>query len=169
MPSESHYAKPPGRSMVKRVLVGVSTLIVLSSIVTATLLFQRQQRQTEITATTTAQSRNATAAMTTLQNTAIAHNQQATTTAIAVATTTVTAYPSYMPGSGTLALHDPLQKELYWKKFVDNDDHSACWYENDGLHVQTNETSYYFVCGEATPYTDFAFEVQMTMLKGDCG
>lgn len=155
---------PPGRSMLRRTLIGVAALLLVIGAVVGTMLVQQNSQQRELagtTATTTA--RHATA-------TTLAQHQQATTIAIPTATATaLAAYPSYMPGSGTFVFYDPLQEEQVWKNFIDDDDNSSCQFQHDGLHIQTTEKAYYFVCSEKKIYANFAFEVQMTMIKGDCG
>src|SRR5947207_2803786 len=157
--------KPPPSSTMKLALIAIAVLFILTSAVIGALFFEQNRQQTALATTTTALSQNHNA-------TATALSQNATATAIVAPTATAiafTAYPSYMSGSGTFAFYDPLQKAQIWKPFIDEDDHSSCQYQNDGLHVQTDEQAYYFVCGEKNIYKDFAFEVQMTMLKGDCG
>ncbi|QBD79202.1 hypothetical protein EPA93_25765 [Ktedonosporobacter rubrisoli] len=93
---------------------------------------------------------------------------QARQTSIAATTATVTAgnrYPSYMPGNGQITFYDPM---------TDSNDNQwsvsdTCNFSEDGYHAKSNQLNYYYYCNSANTYADFAFEVQMKIVKGDCG
>jgi serine/threonine protein kinase len=91
----------------------------------------------------------------------------------AAATTTEVACPSYLPGCGTLALYDPLRddsKGYDWHP----PDYSGCDFLGGALHVSVNGDNthpvHFHVCIGRTPrFSDFAYEVKMTFINGDCG
>ncbi len=115
---------------------------------------------------------------------------QATATAQALATTTVTsaltataqvqatatasviaANPNpYTPGSGKLALIDPLSdnsKGYAWDASVHTD--GTCAFSGGAYHVSTTKTHFFYVCtAETTDFSNFAFEVQLKIVQGDC-
>jgi hypothetical protein len=74
------------------------------------------------------------------------------------------AYPSYLPGKGTLALYDPL---------IDNSEGND-WYDNGycsftyGNYQASETTAQMFQTCTArnTNFTDFAYEVQMEIING---
>jgi serine/threonine protein kinase len=82
-------------------------------------------------------------------------------------------YPSYLPGKGTLALNDPLQDDsngYSWSppKFP------YCSFQAGTLHVKVvgNDTqpAYFRPCVARTQnFFDFAFQVTMRFVSGDCG
>ena len=81
------------------------------------------------------------------------------------ATAAANPYPSYMSptGSGTLAIRDPLSTPDDWS--VD----ANCIIENNALHVSTSQKNSLHGCGSNDQFSDFAIEVQMTVVQGDCG
>jgi hypothetical protein len=94
-------------------------------------------------------------------------NAQATATASVIA-----ANPDpYTPGSGKLALVDPLSdnsKGYSWDvgQFTDG----ACVFNGGAYHTSTPKTNFFYTCtAQATDFSNFAFEVQMKILQGDCG
>jgi eukaryotic-like serine/threonine-protein kinase len=82
-------------------------------------------------------------------------------------------YPSYLPGKGTLAMNDPLKDEsngYSWSppKFP------YCSFQGGTLHVKVvgNDTqpAYFRPCVARTQnFTDFAYQVKMRFVNGDCG
>jgi eukaryotic-like serine/threonine-protein kinase len=82
-------------------------------------------------------------------------------------------YPSYLPGKGTLAMNDPLKNDsngYSWSppKFP------YCSFQGDTLHVKVvgNDTqpAYFRPCVARTQnFTDFAYQVKMRFVNGDCG
>jgi len=82
-------------------------------------------------------------------------------------------YPAYLPGKGTFALYDPLSddsKGYDWNP----PKYAGCVFQGGGLHVsmygdKTNPV-YFHVCIGRTPrFKDFAYEIKMTFINGDCG
>jgi transcriptional regulator with XRE-family HTH domain len=159
---------PPrrGPSAVRKALLAIIVLLIILA-GTGLLLYrglasgQHGRSLTGVEATATARSAIATA--------------QGNATATAYAAPTATAittnpYPSYMSGHGTLALYDPL-KELSpkWDTGVDYDWGGSCDFVNGTFQVSQEKGHRSFQCNLATHYTNFAVEVQMTILRGDCG
>ncbi|QBD79199.1 hypothetical protein EPA93_25750 [Ktedonosporobacter rubrisoli] len=74
-------------------------------------------------------------------------------------------YPTYLPDKGSLALYDPLTD--VWSSSWPGQ--PGCTFSKDGYHIQENQKSYIYSCSSARVFSDFSFEVQMKILKGDCG
>ncbi len=72
--------------------------------------------------------------------------------------------------SGTLVFNDPLtdnSKGLDWQTGT-NDNNASCSFANGGYDVTQPKTAYFHSCTAAnTNYSNFAFEVQATMISGD--
>jgi hypothetical protein len=80
------------------------------------------------------------------------------------------AYPAYLPGSGTLLIADPLQQEKYWQADVNQDFGGSCQFEDGALHVREEKPHRNYSCYSfLQSFTNFAFEVQMTIIQGECG
>ncbi len=92
----------------------------------------------------------------------------ATSTAQANTTATVQAYPSYLSGNGTLVLVDPLNQEGEWQN-QPHADGGNCQFTGGVYHVSQQETDYFTGCDSRETFSNFAFEVQMNIIKGDCG
>lgn len=79
----------------------------------------------------------------------------------------------YPPHGGTVALNDPLRnnsKGFHWE--VGSDDDGICQFSNAAYIVDTAKTAYVQYCKAATSpghFTSFAYQVHMTILKGDRG
>ena len=97
----------------------------------------------------------------------------ATSTAVVIANATGTAqnpYPSDLSGSGTLALYDPLSSSSYWSSSSDSSFGGACQFSNGALHITQAPPSKRYTCdASSTSFSNFAFEVQMNIIAGDCG
>ncbi len=96
-------------------------------------------------------------------------------------------YPSYLPGSGTLALNDQMKddREAYnWAPSPTFDTipaplYGSCQYMNNALHVRVygNTGVTFHLCvpeptsssSHALIYSNFAYQVKMTIISGDCG
>jgi Na+-transporting methylmalonyl-CoA/oxaloacetate decarboxylase gamma subunit len=115
-------------------------------------------------AAATAQAHATATAITALTATA---QVQATATASVIA-----ANPNlYTPGSGKLALIDPLSdnsKGYAWNASTGTD--GTCAFSGGAYHSSTPKTNFFYVCtADATDFSNFAFEVQLKILQGDCG
>jgi eukaryotic-like serine/threonine-protein kinase len=114
--------------------------------------------------TATAQARTTVTATVALTATAQA---QVTATASVIA-----ANPDpYTPGSGKLALIDPLSdtsRGYAWDVSTHTD--GTCAFSGGAYHASTPKTHFFYVCtAEATDFSNSAFEVQLKILHGDCG
>ena len=76
----------------------------------------------------------------------------------------------YTPGLGKLALIDPLSdnsKGYKWDTGAQAD--GTCAFSGGSYHSSTPKTNFYYVCSAGVPdFSNFAFEVQAKILKGDC-
>ncbi len=75
----------------------------------------------------------------------------------------------YPPGSGTLALNDPLRDNslgYFWSEEADNA--GGCNFTGGGyqISISTQSLSYYCPAG-ASNFSDFAFEVEVRIISGD--
>ncbi len=97
----------------------------------------------------------------------------ATVRAEATATASViAANPNpYLPGSGMLALYDPLNdnnRGYQWDSVTNSS--GTCLFTGEDYDVSSSQKHFAFSCtAEATDFSNFAFEAQMQILKGDCG
>jgi serine/threonine protein kinase len=92
-------------------------------------------------------------------------------TSVAASTSVTTkgsAATTYLPGGGVLALNDPLHDNS--QKHQWDEGSASCQFEQDGYHVSTQAKGYTFYCNAyATNFGNFAYEVQMTLLKAGSG
>jgi pSer/pThr/pTyr-binding forkhead associated (FHA) protein len=95
-------------------------------------------------------------------------NAQATATASVVA-----ANPNpYPPNSGTLVLLDPLKDNSAGYNWAEQTVGSSgnCGFNGGAYHVSDTTTNFFVYCVAGnTNYSDFAYQVTMTIDKGDCG
>jgi transcriptional regulator with XRE-family HTH domain len=94
------------------------------------------------------------------------HLRNGTTTQVNK-TVTDQAYPGYLSGKGTLAFFDPLsQEEGKWKSGAG----SSCQFIGGAYHVSTQQWIDSFSwCFTDDIFSNFAIEVQLTIIQGDCG
>jgi hypothetical protein len=85
-------------------------------------------------------------------------------------TVTDRAYPGYLPGKGTLAFFDPLSQEggSKWSSYSSNDGY-ACQFIGGIYRVTSADKGYFSICNAYGVFSNFAFEVQLTITQGDCG
>ncbi len=93
-------------------------------------------------------------------------NPTATLTAI---NTTANPYPPY---KGTLALNDPLKdnsKGYAWNELTQTD-YGFCKFLGTAYHAEVSQNSSFFRCStDSLNFSNFAYQVQMTILTGDRG
>ncbi|GHO97763.1 hypothetical protein KSF_078110 [Reticulibacter mediterranei] len=100
----------------------------------------------------------------------VLQSHQVTQARQATATAAVNAYPAYLPGSGTVLISDPLQQEKYWRSGMDSDFGGSCQFKDGALHVREEKANRNYACYSfLSSFTNFALEVQMTIIQGDCG
>jgi flagellar basal body-associated protein FliL len=116
--------------------------------------------QIAITASTATAQANAQATATATTQT----NAQATATASAIASN-LNPYP---PGRGTLALNDALRDNSKGNNWDTNA--TNCAFTGGTYHVSAPNISSLATCtARSTNFSNFAYEVQMTIIKGDTG
>lgn len=95
---------------------------------------------------------------------------QANATAAANATVTANNPDPYSPPDWSLAFVQPLTGSgyHYWTEYTPNPT-DRCRYINGAYHVIISQNSGFFGCYSAINSPDFAFEVQMKIITGDCG
>jgi eukaryotic-like serine/threonine-protein kinase len=98
-----------------------------------------------------------------------------TTIATSVAITATSAVNAekipYPPYKGTLVLNDSLHNNgqgYAWEEYPINTYGGACQFAKDGYHV-IEQQKYAQACHVATILSNFALEVQMKVIKGNCG
>jgi hypothetical protein len=119
--------------------------------------------------TATAAQQTATANTQATSATAQAH---ATATMQVGATATVAAQnpDPYPPASRKLALLDPMSQPYLWQNYTNSSFGGSCQFKGNSLHVtQTKSPNYYYCTASTENYSDATFEVQMTIIQGDCG
>ncbi|HEX9131048.1 MAG TPA: protein kinase [Ktedonobacteraceae bacterium] len=86
---------------------------------------------------------------------------------------TAISYPAYLPGSGAFALYDPMKDDS--KGYAWNPpNYRYCNFQGSALHVNVfgdnTDTGHFHPCIGKTPmFRDFAYQIEMTVIKGDCG
>ena len=107
-------------------------------------------------------------------NTAATASANATGTANAFANAGATATATaglanpYAPGGGTLTLNDPLTDNSQGNNWPD--DGKACTFTSGAYQVAISQTGFVQDClTQAKHFSDFAYQVQMTVTQGDAG
>lgn len=86
--------------------------------------------------------------------------------------TVTTAQNPYLPYQGTLALNDSLRDNSSGNGWGEGSDNygGACQFTGGAYHVsQSNAQGVQFCYAASTGFSNFVFEVQMTIIKGDAG
>ncbi len=143
-------------------LIGLALLVIVSGVGLFSLIHANQVATDRADATATAQA-NATAnvlnATTTAQANATATAQtQALATASAIA-----AIPNHY--GGTQAFDDLLRDNSSGLRWYENG--SNCMFTGGAYHVSESSTKTGYYCGATPDFRNFAFEVRMTISKGD--
>ena len=96
-------------------------------------------------------------------------NQQNLTSPTTTSNNQQNPYPPY----GTLALDDPLSDNSHgygWYDYPTNSIGGACQFTGGAYHVSQSNAQYISFCSaKSTNFSNFAFEVQMRIIQGDCG
>jgi hypothetical protein len=74
-----------------------------------------------------------------------------------------------MAGSGTLVLLDPLQGPDNWRNSSNSAFGGACQFSNGSYHVSQSQSQRFYYCPDTVAFGNFALEVQMNIIQGDCG
>jgi len=101
-------------------------------------------------------------------------NANLTATAQANLTATasvIAANPNPYASGGTLVMLDPLSDNTHgfaWAQGTGAD--GACTFTTGGYQVSSPKTQFYYYCDSTSnTYSNFTFEVQVRIVKGDCG
>ncbi|HEY4034113.1 MAG TPA: protein kinase [Ktedonobacteraceae bacterium] len=156
------------------IAMGLLVLIVSSAVVVASV--SNTITTNNANATATAQSindDNATAQSIDDDNATAAAQAQATSdaaTAQANSTATVIAdNPDPYQPAGPLAFVDPLSQPNIWENNSNTNWGGQCQFVNGTYQISQAPSNKIFLCNEGNQYSNFAFEVQMTINQGDCG
>ena len=146
-------------------LLALVLLVVLLSVIGGVGVYSLHSSKVSTDATATAITQTtATAAARVTANNATATAQAAS------ATTTASSNP--YGGGGTLALDDPLRdnsRGYNWSTGRGPATGADCEFQGGAFHVSESNVGYFHWCNESTDFSNFAFEVQMTIVKGNCG
>jgi len=164
--------RPMGRVIL---LAGLALLIIASGIGLFSVIHANQVASSNANATATTQAKStatAVAAQATsiAEANAVATQNAATPTAIAQATASVIAANPDPYGGGTLAFYDPLSDNSNgngWYEATNNN--GTCQFTGGAFHVSTAHTNFIWNCTASPNFTNFAYQVQMTIIKGDAG
>ncbi len=105
--------------------------------------------------------------LTSCSSTSSSHPNSSATALTSVTSGTVIPNP-FPPHQGVLVLNDPLIDNSHG--FNWDVEKNECQFAKDGYHVSTSLKSYSFWCTAfGTNFNNFAYEVQMTIIKGDSG
>ncbi|MGH2506358.1 MAG: serine/threonine protein kinase [Ktedonobacteraceae bacterium] len=77
-------------------------------------------------------------------------------------------FPVYMGGSGTLALQDSLNAPNNWSASNGGSFGEGCVFQNNTFHVSENKSGHFFLCTNNTQFSDFALEVHLEIINGNC-
>lgn len=80
-----------------------------------------------------------------------------------------TAYPAAFPGHGNISLYDPLSEPDQWYQNDTGNRNNSCQYRDNAYHVLETGIDNSFLCPGSRSFRAFAFSVNMTIVKGDCG
>lgn len=162
--------KPKGRSTGMIVLIVAIVLVLILGSVGFLVVHNNQVATNNANATSTA-SANVTATHQAIANATAHANATATGIVNAHATATATVVSSnanpYPPNTGTLALYDPLTDNTQGYKWFEG---SGCAFSGGAYHVSEATTGKFLYCTEGSNnFNNFAYRVEMTIVKGDCG
>ncbi len=118
---------------------------------------------------TTLSNTHATSTAVVINNTLATAQAQATAAAVATVSTYHNIYTQAT--SGTPVLDDTLSgnSSSNWDEYSDGNG-GGCQFSGGALHATILQKNYFVACfAQATNFTNFAFQIQMTILKGDEG
>ncbi len=149
-------------------LIGLALFVLICSLGLLNTIRTNQVTTGNASATATAQT-HATKVANAVATLVQANAATATTQAIVAATVTATiAYNNYVQAtSGTPVLDDPLSDSSKGNSWAAGS--KSCEFSGGAYHVRMSLKGYYEVCYDQPTFSNFAFQVQMTILKGDYG
>ncbi|MGB8344868.1 MAG: zinc ribbon domain-containing protein [Ktedonobacteraceae bacterium] len=172
-PPPSPYGPPPPaqRQRLSRGIIILLAVLVVLMIIGGGMIYYFSvpyPAQARANATATAQTRANNAATGTA---VVVHNDDATATAQAQATLTVQQNMYTQATSGPLLLNDSLAQNSasQWNSY-NSAANSGCVFSGGAYHVIEQQTGYFNPCFANGPtFSNFTFQVQMTILKGEAG
>jgi hypothetical protein len=163
-------------SVQKALLIPLALLIILGTTGLLYFTFTNQVTQNHALGNSTSQVNGTPQATMTTPNAtanakAAAATVQANTQATAYASASAKNLDPYPPTAGRLTFSDPLsQPSQWWVEYPPDPTYSGtCQFTHAAYHVNQSQQGFFY-CPASTPnLSNFAFEGQMTILKGDCG
>ncbi len=156
-------------------LAGLALLVIAGGIGLFAVIHANQVATANANATATARA-NSTATAVAFQATdtseanAIATQNAMNATAQAQATASVIAANPDPYGGGTLAFYDPLSDNSNGNRWYEGTGNNGiCQFTGGAYHVSTAQTNFFWTCTASPNFTNFAYQVQMKIIKGDDG
>lgn len=143
-----------------KLLMSIIIAVVIITVIASSLLFfaaRPNKPVRQANKTTTAQT-----------NKTVTEEPNETATVQASETTTAQVYPAYLSGNGTLAFFDPLNQEGEWSSELDPHG-NTCQFTDGAYHVMQQQKGSFNSCANKQSFGNFAFEVYLTIVQGDCG
>jgi serine/threonine protein kinase len=155
-----------GRSIVITLAL---VLLTLGSLLTIASVNNTSVANTASSTATTQRIANSKATATT-QSRLYAHATATSQVTVNSSATAIASNPDpYQPPSGTLALVDPLSQPNVWGNASDTNTRGQCRFVNSTYQISQPQPNKLYQCPESNQYSNFAFEVKMTISQGDCG
>ena len=176
LPQKTYIQRLSQPSKLKFMALMGLTLLVVSSIGFFSLVNANQVAPKHADATTTANA-NATATTAAVDASSTAVLSTATVMALtptANVTATVTGLQNayYNARHRPPALDDPLHdnsKSNSWEEAINISGGGTCAFKGGAYHVSESDTTYFQVCTAGPSFSNFVFEVQMKIIKGNAG
>jgi type II secretory pathway pseudopilin PulG len=163
-PQPGNYGTPPPaprpQSPVRALIIGILVLIIIGSI--AAIAIPYEKTQIDNTNATATASTHQTVVARDATGTVVTQNNHVTATAQAYALATasvVAANPNPYNNQGALVVMEK----------TPTIEMGACQIINDTLHLTSTQAQIVSYCWGGTSYTDFAYDIELTIIKGDCG
>ena len=152
---------PPRKSGRGKILalaiIALVVILVAAGIIGAVAVNNNNSQHANATATVQTQAQHLTATS--------AVNQDQTATVEAITTT--------YPFSNTLVLNDPLannSKGFKWDEATPSSTQGGCVFQGQSYHVSESQSGFFNYCiANSTNFTNFTYEVEMMVAKGDAG
>ncbi len=78
-------------------------------------------------------------------------------------------YPTAFPGHGTIKFYDPLSEPNQWDNCFGDAQGDNPQYIDNAVHIRETHADHYVECDSTDSFSEFAFSVNMTIIRGDCG
>ncbi|HTK08681.1 MAG TPA: protein kinase [Ktedonobacteraceae bacterium] len=78
-------------------------------------------------------------------------------------------YPGYLPGHGQFVVYDPVTNAAHWETGPNSDNSGFCEFsDSHDYHATMSKKGYRWCHQSIRAFSDFAYEVQVTIVSGDC-